>query len=126
METIVTKQSLYPAQEADQRRIAAALAGLKAQGWTRPMFRQLSDDLTDYAVWRAQHGKVRVNEVQLWVTLIAHIKDGSITRPLGAAADRRNRVTKALEILDRVDDARSVRTIRELVDEARDVLRSID
>lgn len=120
-------QTLYPAQKADQERIGAALAALKADGWSRPMLVKLCPgELTDYAVWRAQHGKVRLGEVKFWDQLIARIARGDLRRPLRGAADRRNRVTRALEVLDRADRARSVKTLREIVDEARDVLRSID
>lgn len=102
------RQTLYPAQEADQRRVAAALNEL---GWTR---RQLADQLNVnmYAVWRAQNGRVRAGELDAW--------DRFLADPGQPSCD--DRVRRALTVLDRADRARSVTTLREVVADARAIL----
>lgn len=118
------KQTLNPAQAVDQRRIGSALVQLQGVGWSRRALAAVCDDLNPYAVWRAQNGRVRVGEVQLWDGLIGRITSGELRPPLAPRSLAvEERVQRALAALDRADRARSVSTLREIVDEARSALR---
>lgn len=117
------RQTINPAEAADQRRIAATLGGVRALGWSRQQLADLCDELNPYAVWRAQTGRVRVSEVALWDVLLTGIADGTLRRPRHAGAvDRHDRIVRALDVLERADRARSITTLRQIVAETRSVL----
>lgn len=110
------RQTINPATTADRRRVARLVNQLAAERrWNR---RRIADaaGVNPYAVWRAQNERVRVDEVELWTRFVADVDAGAV-----APCDQR--VEAALRVLDRADRARSVSTLRELINETREILR---
>lgn len=76
-------------------KIAERLAKAKAAGWTRPALIELTEiEGTHSAVWRAEHGRVHPNEVELWTYALDQIESGKVKPPERARANAGTRVTR--------------------------------